>query len=89
MPSTVFIGTETTLYKLDETKAVATVFNGAAQITNMTSGVIKSNYGRNATVDIPAGIASTHYLALSMGLNSEIQIAEEHLAGIVITLEEK
>ena len=88
MPCANLNNTSTTLYKLNETKTVGTVFNGANNPSAMTTGVTMSEDCRSAIIDVPAGDATVHYVALAYPVDTNLQLTESHLAGIVITLEE-
>lgn len=82
-----YLGSDSaTLYKLDETKTIATSFNGSSHPINMTTGVTMSEDHKSATIEIPAEDATVHYLAFTCTVETDSQLTEEDLAGIVIDL---
>lgn len=86
LPNEYLNSSSTTLYKLDETKTVGTIFNGSNFPQNMTTGVTISEDFKSAVIDIPAGDATVHYLAFTYPVDTSLQLTEEDLAGIVIDL---
>lgn len=87
MPNDHLKDTTTTLYKLDETKTVATQLNGANHPCQMTTGVTMSEDYKSAIINIPVVGASVHYLVFTFQVDKTVQITEEALDGIVITLQ--
>jgi hypothetical protein len=88
LPNKYLNSNSTTLYKLDETKTVGTIFNGGKSPNSMTTGVTISEDFKSAVIDVPVGDATVRYLAFTFPLDSEDDLTEQDLAEIVITLEE-